>query len=142
MNELRYYAPRPGRQRNDTPMRIYDVSVPISARTPTYPGDPGIDIRQWPSLEQGDPANVTAIYCGAHSGTHVEAKCTDGARRVLFKTRNSAFWNERNGEFHTDYTFLSPLAAKSLVANGTQLVGIDYLSVEQFQSDSFETHRT
>ncbi len=136
------------------------------------------------SLEQGDPANVTAIYFGAHSGTHVdapahfihggskleslsldtllgevqvveipldvneiteshvEAKCTVGARRVLFKTRNSAFWNERNGEFQTDYTFLSPLAAKRLVANGTQLVGIDYLSVEQFQSDSFETHRT
>src|ERR1700730_7824900 len=54
-------------------MRIYDVSVPISARTPTYPGDPGIEIRPWLSLANGDPANVSAIYFGAHTGTHVDA---------------------------------------------------------------------
>jgi arylformamidase len=165
-------------------MRIYDVSVPISARMPMYPGDPGVDIRQWLSLEKGDPANVTAIYFGAHTGTHVDApahfiqgggkldslnlnillgqayvieipadvieitgshidtNCPNGAKRILFKTRNSAFWNEQTGQFHTDYTYISQQAAQRLVANGTQLVGIDYLSVEQFQSKRFATHET
>jgi arylformamidase len=163
-------------------MKIYDVSVPISARTPTYPGDPGIDISQWLSLDKGDPANVTALYFGAHTGTHIDAPahfirdgtpvsllkletlvgevrviemptdvleitetlidsyCPAGSTRVLFKTRNSEFWNETNGEFHSDYSYISPGAARRLVANGIQLVGIDYLSVEGFQSENFETH--
>ena len=54
-------------------MHIYDVSVPISTRTPTYPGDPGIEIRQWLSLDKGDAANVTALSIGAHTGTHIDA---------------------------------------------------------------------
>jgi arylformamidase len=54
-------------------MRIYDVSVPLSAETPAYPGDPGIEISAWKSLANGDSANVSLIRFGAHSGTHVDA---------------------------------------------------------------------
>src|SRR6266700_5964544 len=54
-------------------MRIYDVSVPLSSGTPTYPGDPGIEVKQWKSLITGDSANVSLIHFGAHSGTHVDA---------------------------------------------------------------------
>ncbi|HEV7397159.1 MAG TPA: cyclase family protein [Pyrinomonadaceae bacterium] len=163
-------------------MRLFDVSVPISALTPTYPGDPGIHLREWLSLEKGDAANVTVLYFGAHTGTHIDAPahfvkggakldslslntllgevrvieipedvyeiteslvetlCPAGPTRVLFKTRNSNFWNEQTGEFHTDYTYISSGAARRLVSNGIQLVGIDYLSVERYQSDNFETH--
>jgi arylformamidase len=163
-------------------MRIYDVSVPISARMPTYPGDPRVKISQWLSLDKGDAANVTLIDFGVHTGTHVDApahfirggakleslnletlmgevhviempdnvkeiteshienKVTDGATRVLFKTRNSAFWSEDTGQFRTDYTYISAGAARRLVANGIRLVGIDYLSVEQFQAQTFATH--
>src|SRR3982750_3281777 len=65
-------------------MPIYDVSVPISARTPTYPGDPGIEIRQWAALERGDAANVTLLHFGAHTATHVDAPAhfIEGARKV------------------------------------------------------------
>src|SRR6266481_1325719 len=71
--KLRYHDPRYQATEKRYLMRIYDVSVPISARTPTYPGDPGIDIRQWLSLADGDVANVTALHFGAHTGTHVDA---------------------------------------------------------------------
>lgn len=54
-------------------MQIYDVSVPLSATTPTYPGDPKIDIKQWATLANGDAANVSVLHMGAHSGTHVDA---------------------------------------------------------------------
>lgn len=54
-------------------MRIYDVSVPLSADTPVYPGDPGIEIKAWKSLAEGDSANVSLVCFGAHSGTHVDA---------------------------------------------------------------------
>jgi len=164
-------------------MQIYDVSVPISPRTPTYPGDPGVEFKPWLSFEKGDPANVTDLRLGAHTGTHIDAPahflrngdkldtlsldvligearvieldpdvyeinenliesfCPVGPTRVLFKTRNSAFWAEETGEFHTDYTYISPGGARRLVSNGVQLVGIDYLSVERFKSDDFETHQ-
>jgi len=54
-------------------MRIYDVSVPLSAKTPIYPGDPGIEISEWKALSKGDSANVTLVSFGAHSVTHVDA---------------------------------------------------------------------
>ena len=64
-----------------------------------------------------------------------------GAERVLFKTRNSAFWNTPEG-FRTDFTYITPEAARSLVDAGVRLVGIDYLSVEKFGSTDFATHIT
>lgn len=65
-------------------MRIYDVSVRLSETTPTYPGDPGIEIRSWKSLAEGDSANVSLLHMGAHSGTHVDAPAhfIEGAGRV------------------------------------------------------------
>lgn len=62
--------------------------------------------------------------------------------RILFKTRNSAFWNDPEKGFRTDFTFISPEAAKVLADSGVKLVGIDYLSVEQFGSKDFKTHIT
>jgi arylformamidase len=163
-------------------MPIYDVSVPLSASTPTYPGDPGVEIKQWLALATGDPANVSVIHFGAHSGTHVDApahfiegapkveslsldiligeaqvievppqvsvidgdfiaaNCQPGTRRVLFKTRNSSFWNDNEKGFRSDYTYIDATAARKLVSLGARLVGIDYLSVEEFQSQNFETH--
>jgi arylformamidase len=62
--------------------------------------------------------------------------------RILFKTRNSQFWNEPEKGFRTDFTYISPQAAKLLVEKNVKLVGIDYLSVERFGAKSFETHIT
>ena len=66
----------------------------------------------------------------------------DGAKRVLFKTRNSAFWDDPGSGFRTDFTYISPDAAQVLAAEGVKLVGIDYLSVEKFGSTDFGTHIT
>ena len=62
------------------------------------------------------------------------------AERVLFKTRNSDFWNDLSAGFRKDFTYVSPEAAKKLVALGIKLVGIDYLSIEKFGSTDFATH--
>jgi arylformamidase len=64
----------------------------------------------------------------------------DGVERVLFKTRNSAFWNEPEKGFRTDFTSISPEAAHRLADSGMKVVGIDYLSVEKFGSANFATH--
>ena len=65
-----------------------------------------------------------------------------GVERILFKTRNSAFWNTPETGFRKDFTYLSPAAARVLADAGIKLVGIDYLSVEKFGSDDFATHIT
>jgi arylformamidase len=163
-------------------MRIYDITVPLSRNTPTYPGDPKLELEKWHSLDKGDSSNVTFMRFGAHSGTHVDApahfiaggspvesleldkligqaqvieapsdcECVDEAlvkrevrpatRRVLFKTKNSAFWTTGSAEFRTDYAYISPEAATLLAGMGVELVGIDYLSVEKFSSNGFQTH--
>jgi len=163
-------------------MPIYDVSVPLTNEMPTYPGDPGIQIRDWYSLSNGDPANVTYLSFGAHTGTHVDAPAhfIDGANkveslaldvllgkaqvievpenresideqfvsanylqgqmRVLFKTRNSSFWRDGSAGFRQDFTYLELSAAKYLVQAGVKLVGIDYLSIEQFGQKNHPTH--
>lgn len=63
-----------------------------------------------------------------------------GTERVLFKTRNSEFWSESRGTFREDFTYITGTGASALVERGVRLVGIDYLSVEKFKSENFETH--
>lgn len=65
-----------------------------------------------------------------------------GVERILFKTRNSAFWNEPEKGFRRDFTAVSPAAAKVLADADVKLVGVDYLSVEKFGSVDFATHIT
>ena len=62
-----------------------------------------------------------------------------GRKRVLIRTRNSALLSQR--EFVRDYTYLAPDGAQYLVDNGVELVGVDYLSIEQFHSGHHKTHR-
>lgn len=163
-------------------MPIYDVSLPLSSRVPTYPGDPEIEIKDWKSLSSGDAANVSLLHFGAHTGTHVDAPahfiegapridslpldvligetvllevpqeqksidlnfvrehCESTVKRVLFKTRNSSFWTLHGAEFQRDYTYLALDAARELVQRGVKLVGIDYLSIEEFGQEQHPTH--
>lgn len=65
-----------------------------------------------------------------------------GVERVLFKTRNSAWLSNGDAEFHRDYTYVAPDGAEYLASLGVKLVGVDYLSVEQFHSGHHRTHRT
>jgi len=87
-------------------------------------------------------AEVVAVPedCRAIDEAFVLAHCAPGAQRILFKTRNSAFWSEPNLHFHEDFTYLDLNAAEKLVERGMRLVGIDYLSIEKFASAKHETH--
>ena len=55
-------------------MQIIDISVPTSAETTVFPGDPA-PLIHWPSWthEKGNPANVGFFNGGLHHGTHVDA---------------------------------------------------------------------
>jgi arylformamidase len=161
--------------------RIYDVTVPLSADMPTYPGDTPYSRRILKRMEDGDPSNLSDITLSSHAGTHEDAPlhfvqggapvdelpleilmgrarvvavavtrpCIDRSDlegldladdvRILFKTGNAALLQE--GGFQPHFVYLTEAAAHFLVDAGIKLVGIDYLSVERFDSHDFAAHR-
>ena len=82
------------------------------------------------------PDNVQAIDA-AELGRH-EWK---GAARVLFRTRSSRRGWMSSPTFHHDFAYIAPDAAQLLADAGVRLIGIDYLSAEQFGAPAPLTHR-
>ncbi|HMD87789.1 MAG TPA: cyclase family protein [Anaerolineaceae bacterium] len=78
-------------------------------------------------IELPDSCNVinSGVLKTAGMQTHVE--------RVLFKTRNSHYWEKGLTEFQTDFVGINEDGAQFLVDRGIQLVGIDYLSISPYK---------
>ncbi len=51
---------------------LIDVSLSIGPDLLTWPGDPGIEILPSSQISKGDPANVSQLRLGSHTGTHVD----------------------------------------------------------------------
>lgn len=81
------------------------------------------------------PNDVMAI-----TAEHARAATLSGHTRILFATRNSSF--NRDRDFHSDFTYVAPDAAEVFVQKGVRLVGVDYLSIEQYHSGHGKTHKT
>jgi arylformamidase len=90
------------------------------------------------------PARLLAFSDTVLSIGEAELRAHDlaGVTRLLLKTRNSAWLASGSTEFHPYYTYLAPDGATYLASLGVELVGVDYLSVEQFHSGHHKTHRT
>ena len=160
--------------------KLLDVSVPLTAGMPAFPGNPDFELQPVKRIATGGSSNVSRLVMSTHTGTHVDAPrhfLDDGAAvdalpldlllgrvrvveishrggigaeelaaaglredlRVLLKTPNSALWN--SGTFHDDYTHVTESGARYLVEQGVKVVGIDYLSIEQFRKPGAPAHR-
>jgi arylformamidase len=64
-----------------------------------------------------------------------------GVPRVIFRTRSSLRGWMKSSTFHRDFAYIAPDAAQLLADAGVQLVGIDYISAEQFGAPAPLTHR-
>ena len=64
-----------------------------------------------------------------------------GAKRVLFRTRSSLRGWMDSVKFHRDFAYIAPDAAQLLADAGVVLVGIDYISAEQFGAPAPRTHQ-
>jgi arylformamidase len=142
-----------------------DVSRPIHGEMETYPGDPEVRIERALAIAAGDPANVTRLEMGAHTGTHVDAPVhfIEGAAGVeglpleaLVGPVQVVDARGHRGELDaaaldalaprdaverlvfatSPGTELAADAARLLVGRGVRLVGIDQLSI-----GGAETHR-
>lgn len=53
-------------------MRVYDLTLSVSKKTPTFPGSPVPHFIEWASLDKDD-YNLEMIFTSSHTGTHVDA---------------------------------------------------------------------
>jgi len=88
-----------------------------------------------PAILLAFPDNLMSI-----TASDLEKQDIGPHTRILLRTRNSKLL--ARPDFVKDYTFLSPDGAEYLCSKGVDLVGVDYLSIEQFHSGHHRTHRT
>lgn len=70
--------------------------------------------------------------------THIKSLNIEKGDRVIFKTKNSKYLLD--GEFRKDFVYLDKSASDYLIEKGVILIGIDSLSIEEFNSDFHEVH--
>src|SRR3954468_23394224 len=103
-----------------------------------FDGKPGVDALAI-DLLIGRVRVIDLPHRGGITQEHLAAAGLREDLRVLLRTPNSALWNSHDG-FHTDYTYISEDGAKFLVDQGVKVVGVDYLSVEQFKKAGAPAH--
>jgi arylformamidase len=54
-------------------VKIFDISVPVSAGMPVWPGDPQVVLERYRTLSSGNSSNNSKLACSVHTGTHVDA---------------------------------------------------------------------
>ena len=64
-----------------------------------------------------------------------------GAKRILFRTRSTLRGWMDSSAFHRDFAYIAPDAAQLLADAGVVLVGVDYISAEQFGAPAPRTHQ-
>lgn len=111
----------------DAPKHFFDDAIGVDALA--------LDVLMGPAVVVSVPDTCMAV-----GEKELRMHELESHTRVLIKTRNSSFIRQR--EFHRDYTYLAPDGAEYLASLGMKLVGIDYLSIEQFHSGHHKTHRT
>jgi arylformamidase len=121
----------------------------MGAHSGTHIDAPMHFVRDGASIEQLSlasligPARVIDIPDSVQSINAVELNRHEwrGAPRVLFRTRSSVRGWMASSTFHRDFAYIAPDAAQLLADAGVQLVGIDYISAEQFGAPAPRTHQ-
>src|SRR5260370_1292986 len=105
-----------------------DVTATLDpARTPVYAGDAPLKFDFLKDMRKGDILTLSAYSLGAHSGTHIDAP--------MHFVANGA---------PIDQVALDPLIGGARVIDiphGVRLVGVDYISAEQFGAPAPRTHQ-
>lgn len=132
----------------DTGGKLALSSYSLGAHTGTHVDAPmhfikgGTPVDQVPLEKFVGPARV--IDCSADAMVIDAAELNKhqwkGAKRILFRTRNSRNGWMSDPKFHEDFTYVAPDAAQLLADAGVELVGIDYLSIEKYAAPEPKTH--
>lgn len=144
-------------------MPLLDISRSLDSNTPTYPGDPKLDVvRHRTDYPDGSVVSSQLQHFGTHTGTHLDAPShfrTGGAtidhldlarcfgpaivvaaNEIVTPEMVPMFESGTSVLFDTNERgYLDPAAAELLVARGANFVGIDSLSVDPI-GELFPSH--
>ena len=99
----------------------------------------GRRLEEFPLETLTGPAMVFEVPgCSSIGRAELERFNWTGVERVLFKTENSRHWQD--GAFYEHFVYLDPEGAEFIAQQNVKLVGIDYLSIDRFKSDSHPSH--
>ena len=112
----------------DAPMHFIRDGAPID-RVP-------LEVLMGPARVIDIPDSVQAI-----DATELNRHDWRDVPRVIFRTRSAHRGWMGSATFHRDFAYITPDAAQLLADAGVQLIGIDYLSAEQFGASAPTTHR-
>jgi arylformamidase len=84
------------------------------------------------------PARVLEVPSGPIDAAALTAAGLAADTRVLIRTPNSRLWT--SPDFHPEYAGVTESGARLLVERGVQVVGVDYLSVEEFRTPGAPAH--
>lgn len=112
----------------DAPMHFIRDGAPID-KVP-------IDALIGPARVIDIPDNVQAI-----DAAELNRHTWKGAERVLFRTRSARRGWMSSPVFHHDFAYVAPDAAQLLADANVKLVGIDYISAEQYAAKAPRTHQ-
>jgi arylformamidase len=89
------------------------------------------------------PARVIVIADSVQAIDAAELNRHDwkGAERILFRTRSSSRGWMDSSTFHRDFAYITGDAAAAMATAGVKLVGVDYISAEQFAAPAPLAHR-
>lgn len=158
----------------------YDLTVTISEKLVTFPGDPQFEVKEICQLGNNSHFHLNKLVLNNHLGTHIDfpshvIECGksssdylienligDGViievpeneksitkKRiqsapiypndiVFFKTANSEI--SKLSAFVEDYVYMEIDAAIELFNKKAKIVGIDYLSVDKYESEHLPVH--
>jgi arylformamidase len=121
----------------------------MGAHSGTHIDAPMHFIRDGASIDQVQlasligPARVIEIPDSVQAITAAELNRHDwkGAARLLFRTRSTSKGWMDSAQFHRDFAYIAADAADVLAQAGVVLVGVDYISAEQFGAPAPRAHQ-
>ncbi|MEW6367805.1 MAG: cyclase family protein [Acidobacteriota bacterium] len=128
---------------------LYDLSrLTMSAHSGTHLDSPAHFIAGGKTIDQFSvsefilPAEVVEIEDKrVIRPAELERLQIEPGGALLFKTENSRQGRSRSAVFSEQFVYLSPEAADVCATKGVRLVGIDYITIEQYGDQAFPTHR-
>lgn len=64
---------QPPTKRNDSPQKLWDISPPVQASTPVFPGDTAYQQHWVAAIGPNSPVNVSTLTLTPHIGAHADA---------------------------------------------------------------------
>jgi arylformamidase len=105
----------------------------------------GLKVDQLPLSTFIGSAHVLEVHPGERTITATDLGSLglpSTVQRLLIKTDNSHLWEGGLLEFEKDFIHLGHDAAQWIVKRGIKLIGVDYLSVDSFDSGDKLAHHT